>query len=486
MNRPPIPTFRSARGPSAPGSSAPGPAAPGRARGVAPASAARAHGVLDLLLFGPDERSAEAGGGPRHAAQDIWLSSCEAVGLSARAARAAGDAYARSIGAGAARALPHWFDDLRRRLAGLFDAPDCQTVLAASAAEAELLFDALTRAASPRAIVHVAAAPPERQAGGPPARFFPLRDRYGLALPIAEIDAESARHVGEAVASGAHVALHVADCSETGLWGPSRACVARLEQDFPGRLTVLIDAWQMRGERETIAADLASGRAVLLSGATFAGGPKGAAALLLPPALVARIGAFDLPGAPAAFSAAMDWPPQLRQRRRGDFALLADLRLGLRWEAALAELESYFAIEPGLRASIAAAFSREVHRHLAASPLLKTADFRFAGDGAPLLLPILTFDERGRAIKAEKLRRALADPAERAAPRAARRRPVRLGAPVLIGARKALRLGLSAPLVNEVAERLAEGRTFSEAFRPLADDLQEAFALWGELAHEGF
>jgi hypothetical protein len=463
------------------------PYAPGAARAVAPASPERARqgAVLDLLLFSPDERSAEAGAGPRHAAQDIWLSSSEAVGVSARAARAAGDAHARSIGAQAVRALPRWFDDLRRRVAALYDAPDCQTVLSASTAEAELLFDALTRAASSRPIVHVAAAPPERPKSGAPARFFALRDRYGLALPIEEIDAESTRQVGEAVASGAHAALHVADCSETGLSGPSRACVARLEQEFPGRLTVVIDARQMRSEAEKIAADLAAGRVVLLSGATFAGGPKGAAALLLPPAFAARIGAFDLPGALAAFSAALDWPPSLRERVRGDFALLADLRLGLRWEAALAELESFFAIDPGLRASIAAAFARDVHRHLAASPFLKTADFRFAGDGAPVLLPILTFDERGRAIKAEKLRRALADPAERAAPRAARRRPVRLAAPISIGARKALRLALSAPLVNDVAERLAEGRNFAEAFQPLADDLQETFALWGELAQEG-
>jgi hypothetical protein len=456
---------------------APGPARAGRSRGGA---------VLDLLLFGPDERSAQTGEGPRHAAQDIWLSSCEAVGLSARAARAAGEAHARVFGARAALALPQWFDELRRRLACLFDAPFCQTVLAASAAEAEWLFDALARAASPRPIVHVAAALPERPGGGPPARLFPLRDRYGLAWPTEEIDAEAARQVGEAVASGAHVALHAADCSETGLFGPSRVGLARMEQDFPGRLTVLIDARQMRGERETIAADLAAGRAVLLSGATFAGGPTGAAALLLPPAFVARIGAFDLHGAFAASSAALDWPPILRERRRDDFALLSDLRLGLRWEAALAELESFFAIEPGLRGSIAAAFSRELHRHLAASPFVKAADFRFAGDGAPVLLPLLTFDERGRAIKAEKLRRALASPAARAAPRAARRRPVHVGAPVLIGARKALRLALSAPLVNDVAERLGEGRNFSEAFQPLTDDLLETFTLWGELAHEGF
>ena len=465
MNRP-IPTLPFA----------PGPTRADRDRGGA---------VLDLLLFGPNERSAETGEGPRHAARDIWLSSCEAVGLSARAARAAGEAHASVFGAGAARALPQWFDDLRRRLAGLFDAPLCQTVLAASAAETAWLFDALARAASPRPIVHIAAAPPERPDGGPPARFFRLRDRYGLALPMEEIDAEAARQVGEAVASGADVALHGSDCSETGLSGPSRACIARMEQDFRGRLTVLVDARQMRGERETVAADLAAGRAILLSGATFAGGPKGAAALLLPPTFVGRIGAFELTGAFAACSAALDWPPILRERRRGDFALLADLRLGLRWEAALAELESFFAIEAGLRGAIAAAFSRELRHHLAASPFLKAADFRCAGDGAPVLAPILTFDERGRPIKAEKLRRALASPAERAAPRAARRLPVRVGAPVLIGARKALRLALSAPLVNDVAERFAAVETFDEAFQPLADDLEEAFTLWGELAHEG-
>lgn len=466
--------------------------APGPARATAPARPDRSTGrggrdaVLDLLLFGPDERSGAKGDGPRHAAGEIWLSSCEAAALSARARRAAGDAHARVLGAKSARPLPLWFDELRRRLAGLFDAPDCKTALAASVAEAEFLFDALTRAASRRLVVHVAAAPPERPEGGPQAQSFPLRDRYGLALPIEEIDAEASRQVADALASGADVALHLADCSETGLSGPSRACVARLERDFPERLTVLIDARQMRGAREALAADLAAGRAVLLSGSTFAGGPEGAAALLLPPAFVARIGAFDLPAPLAAQCAALDWPPALRDRLRGNFARIADPRIGLRWEAALAELEAFFAIDLGQRAAIASAFLREAHRHLAASPFLKAADFRVAGEGAPMLLPILTFDERGRAIKAEKLRCALADPAERLDRGATRRRPIHLGGSVAIGGRKALRLAPGAPQVNDVAERLAEGQTFSKAFQPFADDLRETFARWSELAHEGF
>ncbi|MCI4679836.1 hypothetical protein K9U39_12055 [Rhodoblastus acidophilus] len=441
--------------------------------------------VLDLFLFGPDERLGEASAGPRWATGEIWFSSCDAVALSARAHRAARETYAGVFGGEASRPLPHWLDELRRRLAGLFGARNCEAVLAASVHEGEMLFAALARAASDRPIVHVAA-PPERPEGaGQPAETFALRDRYGLALPADDIDSRVARQVAEAIAKGADVALHVTDCSETGLSAPSRAAVAALEQDHPGRLTVLIDARQMRAGRETIAADLDAGRAVLLSGSTFAGGPCGAAAVLLPGALIERIGPFDLPGALAFQSAALDWPPILRERRRGAFAALADPRLGLRWESALAELEALFAIAPDMRAAIASAFLRETHRHLAAAPLLKATDFRHPGDGAPTILPILTFDERGRAIRAANLRRALAEPAARPGRRAARGRPIHLGAPVAIGSRDALRLALGAPQVNDVAERLAAGESFAEAFRPLADDLHETFARWSELAQDG-
>jgi hypothetical protein len=51
-----------------------------------------------------------------------------------------------------------------------------------------------------------------------------------------------------------------------------------------------------------------------------------------------------------------------------------------------------------------------------------------------------------------------------------------------IAAVKALRLSLSAPLVNDVAERIGEGRSFASAFQPVADDLLEAFSLWSEIA----
>jgi hypothetical protein len=102
-------------------------------------------------------------------------------------------------------------------------------------------------------------------------------------------------------------------------------------------------------------------------------------------------------------------------------------------------------------------------------------------DSQRTLFPILTFDERGRALKSEPLRRALAEPAARRGGWMARGRPAHLGSALRVGERKALRLSLSAPLVNDVAERIAEGRSFAAAFQPVADDLLETFTLWSEL-----
>ena len=320
----------------------------------------------------------------------------------------------RDLSPAAAPALPHWFADLRRRLAVLFGAPGCDVVLAASDAGSELIFDALARAALARPVVHIAVAAPERPTE-PGIEFsaLALRDRYGLPREAALVDADAARLAEQAIAAGKDVVLHVADCSETGLAGPSRAVAGALAASWPGRICVLIDARQLRCEPEQTALDLAAGFALLVSGSTFAGGPSGASALLLPPALIERVGAFKLPHAPAAQSAAMDWPPRLRDRLRGEFATLADPGLGLRWECALAELEFYFAVGAELRAQVRAAFAREIHRHLAAAPALKLTDCGWRAENSRSLFPILTFDESGRALKPEPLLRALAYPAAR-------------------------------------------------------------------------
>jgi hypothetical protein len=444
-----------------------------------PAPSAKSAGAaaLDHLLFGPGESAVPAAG-----ENAIRLSGCEGAAPSGRGRAAAERAYARLV-SGAAPALPHWFADLRRRLAILFGAPGCDVILAASDAGSELIFDALARAALARPVVHLAAAAPERpNETGMEFAALALRDRYGLPRDAGLIDADAARLAEQAIASGKDVVLHVADCSETGLAGPSRAIAGALAAAWPGRICILIDARQMRCEPEQTALDLAAGFAVLMSGSTFAGGPSGASALLLPPALFERVDSFELPDAPAAASAAMDWPPRLRDRLVGDFATLADPGLGLRWECALAELEFYFAVGADLLAQVRAAFAHEIRCHLAAAPALKLTDCGWRAEDSRSLFPILTFDESGRALNPEPLRRALADPTARRGGWTSRGRPVHLGAPLRIGARNALRLSLSAPLVSDVVERIGEGCSFAAAFQPLADDLLEAFALWSDLA----
>lgn len=450
----------------------------GAAAFPAPAAKGAGSAALDHLLFGPGESTFPAAG-----ENAIRLSGGEGAAPPGRGRAAAERVYARLV-SDAAPALPHWFADLRSRLAVLFGTPGCDVVLAASDAGSELIFDALARAALARPVVHIAVAAPERPAE-PGIEFtaLALRDSYGLPREAALVDADAARLAEQAIAADKDVVLHVADCSETGLAGPSRAVAAALAAAWPGRICVMIDARQLRCEPEQTVLDLAAGFAVLMSGSTFGGGPAGASALLLPPGLSERIGAFDLPDAPTAQSASMDWPPRLRDRLRGEFATLADPGLGLRWESALAELEFYFAVGPELRAQVRVAFAREIHRHLAAAPALKLTDCGWRAEDSRSLFPILTFDDSGRALKPEPLRRALADPAARAGRGGTSRgRPVHIGAPLRIGARTALRLSLSAPLVSDVAERVGEGRSFADAFQPLADDLLEAFGLWSDLA----
>jgi hypothetical protein len=449
----------------------------------APASS-RSAAAIGHFLFGSESGAfGLAALAPRRADGGIWLSSCEASPPSERARRAAERSYERLTAPGA-RPLPDWFASLRRRIAALFGASDAETILAASEGEAEQVFLALSASLHGRPITFIAATAPERPAeSDAPFTPLPLRDRYGLPRAMDEIDAEAERLIEEAVARGGDAVLHLTDCSQTGLHGPSRAAARRLAEAWPGRVMVLVDARQLRCAPSRIAEDLRAGFAVLLSGSTFAGGPAGAAALLLPPGLAFRVGAYHLPQ--GAVSAAMNWPPRLRDLAAGEFSALADLGLGLRWECALAELEPCFALAPALREKIAAAFAREIHRHLAATPCLKLADGGWSAADSRSLFPILAFDERGRPLKAEALWRALADPAARRGGWTARGRPVHLGRPTPIGSFKALRLCLSAAQVNAVAEEIAQGRSFAAAFQPLADDLLETFSLWSELASAG-
>jgi hypothetical protein len=460
---------------------------------------------------------------------EIFLSSATANAISPRGRAAALRAFDQTMRARDGQTLPAWFDDIRRRLLDLFAPPGGEIALCGSGAEAELILLAMAQKRLVRPLTNLVVAPREAEAGhaaaadgrhvlasapfaarvsrgavvegfagaGRHIESVELRDRYGAPHEAAEIDRRVTERVTALVAGGRDVILHVTDCSETGQSGPSRRAAAALAKAFPNNLLVAVDGWQLRCPRETLRADLDAGFIVLLSGSKFAGGPPFSGAVLLPPTLAADLMDMVLPEGLADYSAALDWSPALRENLHGKFSTLANIGLGLRWECALAEIEPYFALDAGLREQIAARFAQEIHAHLAASPQLKLADYDWRPSAhVRTIFPVLTFDDRGGAISAGKLFRALrqaktppnARPGRRGKParldleRSHGQRSIHLGEPVAIGEMQALRLCLAAPQVNDVARRVAEGENFDYAFQPLADDLAEVFGRWNDLA----
>jgi hypothetical protein len=170
------------------------------------------------------------------------------------------------------------------------------------------------------------------------------------------------------------------DCSKTDRAGLRRRTASALMARYPGRLLVVVDACQLRYSREQIRADLHAGFMVMMTGSKFACGPPFAGALLLPPWIVERLQYVKLPQGLFAYTAANDWPLVLRERLEGCFVATANVGMGLRWEAALAELERLFALDGVLRARVTARFSQLVCEHASSSSRFDLVD-RDHGDG---------------------------------------------------------------------------------------------------------
>jgi hypothetical protein len=253
----------------------------------------------------------------------------------------------------------------------------------------------------------------------------------------------------------------VLDASKTGRPGVSRAAAREILGRYPGRVLVVVDACQLRCPAERVRRDLADGFAVVVTGSKFAGGPAFCGALLLPECLaelLARTAPCAAPLAP--YSAALDWPERLRRAVGAGLAQPANLGLGLRWTAALAEIEAYEAIPAARRTAALAAFDRAVRGRVAADPQLALVDAA-ARPAAPGLVPIVHADggDPRRAYLAM-------------ARGADGRRPCHLGQPVAVGDRWALRVCASMPMIADAAER---GLCEIEA------GLDEAFDAWAAL-----
>ncbi|RXH19281.1 hypothetical protein EAS54_06890 [Bradyrhizobium guangzhouense] len=199
----------------------------------------------------------------------------------------------------------------------------------------------------------------------------PLLDAAsGLAMRV-DADVEVIRAIEASLAQGRRVLLHIMDSSKLGWRAPSDACLDEIVRRWPREVQVVVDACQARLGRRRLRHYLDRGYMVLMTGSKFFGGPAFSGALLLPKGLsraLERIegiapGFFDYAGR-------CDWPmawTALRSRfeRRPNFGQW------LRWEAALAEIGSYYAVPGAFRAKTMAELAIGIDSMIALSPSLR-------------------------------------------------------------------------------------------------------------------
>ena len=451
-----------------------------------------AGGGDDRIWLDPVTRRNRYGAPARPAPDELWFSSSTASPVSPRGWAAAGEALERltepgGLGIGA------WLDQLRERLLALYGAPGAEAVLAASGTETELVSLCLALALAEGPLVNLVVAPAETGSGVPDAasglhflgraslgaavtkgarlagweaaplrlETVEIRQTDGALRRQADVDQEAALRVERAITSGAFALLHVLDASKTGRPGVSRASAAEIASRYPGRVLVVVDACQLRCPAAQVRRDLADGFAVMVTGSKFAGGPAFCGALLLPAAIVERLSRARFCGAPLApYSAALDWPRRLSARMDRGLVQSANLGLGLRWAAALAEIEAYERIPAAWREAALAEFEHAVRSRVAAAKGLALVD---AGGepGAPGLVPVLHAD--GGDPRRAYLALARGEGG---------RRPCHLGQPVAVGPRWALRVCASMPMIAGAAER---------GFSEIEAGLDETFESWARL-----
>jgi hypothetical protein len=426
------------------------------------------------------------------APREVWLSSSTASAISPRGWAAAGVALGRLLSSAASPETLQ--DDIRAQLAALYGIPGCAVVLAGSGTETELLLVAIAAADGSRALTNILTAPQETGRGVPAAAagsHFLSQTPFGGAVRLGErlpgwdaltlhvetidirktcgtlrdpqrVDHDAYERTDRAVARGDRVVLHVLDSSKTGRSGVSRSAAQLITETFGDEVLIVVDACQLRCSAQTIRDDLAGGRAVMITGSKFAGGPSFSGALLLPPAMARRAAkASPFVQGLGGYSSASDWPGALGL---SPGAGLANLGLGLRWTAALAEIQAYDRADGALKAWFRDAFDAAVTKAVDARPWLRRLDEGHAGDHGNLI-PV--FDEAG-GIKA--LHDALRQPYPDGA--------FHLGQPVTVGAEEALRICSSMPMISDFAERVLAGAAPADAFKPVAADLVRLFDRW--------
>jgi hypothetical protein len=315
---------------------------------------------------------------------------------------------------------------------------------------------------------------------------IPLRDARGRLRSACELDGLLIAAIENAIGRGAKVLLQALDSSKLGWRAPGRACLAAIAARWPNDVRVVVDACQMRLGAARLRGYLADGFAVLMTGSKYFTGPPFSGALLIPATPAWRVEAIGaVPPGLAAYGNRFDWPRRWPLLRRA-FAPVPNYGQWLRWEAALGEMQAYFAVPPDFRERVLSAFAREAPRLIGASGRLMLLPGGVDGDGLDdggdaemRHRSIFAFvpHRGGKALtlsQCDALYRALGRDLSAVAPpsqRAVAGRLCQIGQPVALGHTPgaALRLSASARLVRQCWESGGTGALFT----PLAAAIEK-------------
>jgi hypothetical protein len=195
------------------------------------------------------------------------------------------------------------------------------------------------------------------------------------AGPVIEARTDGDRAVLHAidvvVGRGAGVLLQIMDSSKLGWRSPTQACLEEIANRWPDRVRIVVDACQMRLSRRRMRSYLDRGYMVMITGSKFFGGPAFSGALLVPAGLSRSIdrGEGIAPGL-LDYASRSDWPKRwaaLRSR----FASRPNFGQWLRWEAALEEIRTYYAVPDAFRALALATMRQGIESLIMLSPSLR-------------------------------------------------------------------------------------------------------------------
>jgi hypothetical protein len=201
---------------------------------------------------------------------------------------------------------------------------------------------------------------------------IPVRLECGEAIPTRLLDRRVRELVTSGIESGNHVVVHAMDHSKLGYSGPSKAQLLALKQCFGKKVSVVVDACQMRLDREDIVEYLENDVIVIITGSKYFTGPPFSGAILVPNGIVHDIleKGTTLAAGFHLYCAEYDFSPRLRKLvagHNGDF----NLGCFFRWIAAISEMERYFEIPQLIRVKAVSQFCDRVEHLLAEAPFLE-------------------------------------------------------------------------------------------------------------------